>query len=163
MKANKSCIQWNCAIYSNVDGPKDCNTQWSKSEKQILYNNACMWNLEKWCRQSYLQSWNRHADVENKCKDTKGERGTGGMTWEIGTDTRTPLLLCRKWISSENRLYSTRKSTRCFVATWLGSKSIKDRICTCRSADSLCCTAQTQHCKATISQCFLKSCPEKIP
>ena len=76
MKANKSCIQWNCAIYSNVDGPKDCNTQWNKSEKQILYNNACMWNLEKWYRQSYLQSWNRHADVENKCRDTRGERGT---------------------------------------------------------------------------------------
>ena len=35
-----------------VDGPRDCHTQWSKSEKekQILYINAYMWNLEKWYR-----------------------------------------------------------------------------------------------------------------
>ena len=35
--------------------------QWSKSEKkQISHINAYMWNLEKWCRWSYLQNRNRH-------------------------------------------------------------------------------------------------------
>ena len=35
-------------IHSDVDGPGDCHTEWSKSEreKQILYINACMWNLQ---------------------------------------------------------------------------------------------------------------------
>ena len=40
---------------------RDCHTEWSKSEreKQISYINACMWNLEKWYRWTYLQSRNR--------------------------------------------------------------------------------------------------------
>ena len=25
--------EWNCAIYSNIDGPKDYHTKWSKSER----------------------------------------------------------------------------------------------------------------------------------
>ena len=36
-------------------------------------------------RLSYLQSRNRDTNVENKCTDTKGERGRG-MNWEIGID-----------------------------------------------------------------------------
>ena len=47
--------------------------EWSKfKNKQILYINAYMWNLEKW---SHLQSRNRDTDVENKCIDTKEGRG----------------------------------------------------------------------------------------
>ena len=36
----------------DMDGPRDCHRERSKSEreKQILYINAYMWNLEKWCR-----------------------------------------------------------------------------------------------------------------
>ena len=42
----------NNAICSKMDGPRDCHTERSKSEKekQILYNITCMWNLEKWYR-----------------------------------------------------------------------------------------------------------------
>ena len=31
-----------------MDGPRDCQTEWSKSdrERQILYDIAYMWNLE---------------------------------------------------------------------------------------------------------------------
>ena len=32
-----------------------------------------------------LQGRNRDTNVENKCTDTKGERGRG-MNWEIGID-----------------------------------------------------------------------------
>ena len=31
-----------------------------------------MWNLEKWCRRTYLQSRDRDRDIVNKCMDTKG-------------------------------------------------------------------------------------------
>ena len=43
---------WNCAICRAVEGPRDWCKEWSKSEreKQILYINAYMWNLEKWYR-----------------------------------------------------------------------------------------------------------------
>ena len=42
----------NWVICSDMDGPRDCHTEGSKSEreKQILYINAYMWNLEKWYR-----------------------------------------------------------------------------------------------------------------
>ena len=84
-------------ICSEVDGPRVCHTEWSKSgkEKNISYISAYTWNLEKWYRWSYLQSKNRDTDVENNYMDTKGE-GDGGRNWEIGIDTYTLLILCIK-------------------------------------------------------------------
>ena len=42
--------EWNGAICRDVDGSRDCHTEWSKleREKQTLYNIAYMWNLKKW-------------------------------------------------------------------------------------------------------------------
>ena len=42
-------MEQNNAIYSNVDGPRDYHTDWSKSdrERQISYDISCMWNLKK--------------------------------------------------------------------------------------------------------------------
>ena len=87
--------EWNSAICRDVDRPKDCHTDWSKSEreKQISYNITYMWNLEKWYRWTYLQSTNRHTDIENKLMNTKEGR-RGGMNWETGIDIYT--LLCIK-------------------------------------------------------------------
>ena len=45
----------------------------SLREKQIPYNNTYMQNLEKWYRQSYLQSSKRDTEVDNECMDTNGE------------------------------------------------------------------------------------------
>ena len=41
--------EWNNAIYSYMDGPKDYHTKWSQSdrERQISYNMTYMWNLKK--------------------------------------------------------------------------------------------------------------------
>ena len=40
--------EWNNAICSNMDGPGDYHTKWSKSERerQIPYNITYMWNLK---------------------------------------------------------------------------------------------------------------------
>ena len=40
--------EWNNAICSNMDGPRDCHTEWSKSEreKQVPYDITYMWNLK---------------------------------------------------------------------------------------------------------------------
>ena len=40
--------EWNTAICSNMDGPRDYHTKWSKSdrERQILYDITYMWNLK---------------------------------------------------------------------------------------------------------------------
>ena len=39
----------NDAICRDVDGPRDCHKEWSKleREKQTLYINTCMLNMEK--------------------------------------------------------------------------------------------------------------------
>ena len=72
-----------------MDGPRDCHTEWSKSEreKQILYINACMWNLEKWYRCYYLQSRNRDTDIENKhgYQGGRGWKEKGDWDWHIYT------------------------------------------------------------------------------
>ena len=77
----------NNAICSNMDRPRDCHTEWSKSdrERQISYDIAYMWNLKKWYKWTYLQNRNRVTDVENKLMVTRGER-VGGINWEIGID-----------------------------------------------------------------------------
>ena len=73
-------------ICRDVDGPRDCHTEWSKSErgKQISYINAYTWNLEKWYRWTGLQGRNRDTDVEKKHMDTKGESGGEGVVEWIG-------------------------------------------------------------------------------
>ena len=98
----------NWVICSEVDGPRVCHTQWSKSEreKQILYINAYMWNLEKWYRWTGLQGRNWDTDVENKHMDTKwGKRRRVVVVtnWAIGIDMYT--LMCIKWMTNKNPLY----------------------------------------------------------
>ena len=41
--------EWNNAICSPMDGPRDCHTEGSKSnrERQISYDIVYMWNLKK--------------------------------------------------------------------------------------------------------------------
>jgi len=50
-------------------------------EKQILYINRYMWNLEKWYRWTYFQGRNRDAGIENRYVDTavKGWRVWGEL------------------------------------------------------------------------------------
>ena len=63
----------NCAIYRDMDEPRDCHTEWSKSEreKNISHNIAYICNLEKSYRWNYLQSRNRSKDIENGHMDTR--------------------------------------------------------------------------------------------
>ena len=82
----------NWAICRDVDGYTDCHTDWSKSEreKQVLYINTYMWNLEKWYRWTGLQGRNRDTDIENKSMDTKWGKGgwdeLGDWDWHIYTN-----------------------------------------------------------------------------
>ena len=39
--------EWNAAICSNMDGPRDDHTKWSKPDRgQISYDITYMWNLK---------------------------------------------------------------------------------------------------------------------
>ena len=48
--------EWNNAICSNMDGPRDYHTKWSESdrERQILHDITYTWNLKKWYKWTYL-------------------------------------------------------------------------------------------------------------
>ena len=75
--------EWNIAICSNMDGPGDDHTKWSKSDRkrQISYDIAYMWNLKKKRKRykwTYLQNRNRLTDLENELMVTRGERWVAG-------------------------------------------------------------------------------------
>ena len=40
-----------------------------------------MWNLEKWYRESYLQSKNRDIEIENKCLYLKDVEDSAPSPW----------------------------------------------------------------------------------
>ena len=48
-----------------------------KSESQILYINACVWNIERWYWWTYFQGSNGDKGIEIRLVDTVGE-GEGG-------------------------------------------------------------------------------------
>ena len=65
----------NNAICSNMEGPRDCHTEWSKSdtERQISYDITYMWNLKKkGYKWTYLQNRSRVTDVGNKLMVPRG-------------------------------------------------------------------------------------------
>ena len=62
------------------------------------------------------------AEIETQTQRTnvwtpRGERGGGGMNWEIGIDIYTLSILCIKQITNENLLYSSGNSTQCSAVT----------------------------------------------
>ena len=61
------------------NGPRVGHTEWSKSEreKQILYINAYIWNLEGWYWWTYLQGSSGDTDTENRFTDTVGKETVG--------------------------------------------------------------------------------------
>ena len=81
--------EWSNAICSNMDGHRDCHTEWSKSdrERQISYDITYMWNLKKGYKWTYIQNRNRVTDVENKLMVTGGWGGDklGDWDWHIYT------------------------------------------------------------------------------
>ena len=66
---------------------KACYTEWRKSEreKQKLYINTYIWNLEKCYWWTYLWGRNRDTDIENRLVGTVGE-AEKGMNWERSTE-----------------------------------------------------------------------------
>ena len=63
------------AICSNMDATRDCDTKWSKSERERqVYSITDMWN-KIWHKWTCLQNRNRLIDVENRVVVAKGEGG----------------------------------------------------------------------------------------
>ena len=66
---------------SNMDGPRDYHTKWSKPDREQQIRCYCLYvesKKKKWYKWTYIQNRNRPTDIENKLMLTKGER------WEEG-------------------------------------------------------------------------------
>ena len=61
--ANKK--EWNNAIYSNIDGPRDDHTKWSKPKTNIRWYHSYV-ESTVWHKWTYLQNRKRLTDMENK-------------------------------------------------------------------------------------------------
>ena len=74
-------------ISNEVDEPRAYYTEWIKSERQILYTNTYIWNLERWYWRIYLQSSNGETDTENRLMDTgrreERVRWMDRVTWKL--------------------------------------------------------------------------------
>ena len=53
----------------------------SEREKQILYIETYVWNLERWYQWSYVQGNKGDTDIKNRRLDSVGE-GEGGVIWD---------------------------------------------------------------------------------
>ena len=73
---------------NEMDEPRAYYTEWSESERQALYINTYIWNLERWYRWSCMQSSRGDTDTKSRLWGTVGE-GEGGTIWEDGTGTHT--------------------------------------------------------------------------
>ena len=80
------------AICSNMNGPRDSHTEWSKTyrERQISYDIAYMWNLKNngtdeliYKREIKSQMWKTNLRLP----------GGKGINWEIGIDIETLLYM----------------------------------------------------------------------
>ena len=69
--------EWNNVICSNMGGPRDYHTKWSKSERERqIYDIAYVWNLKNGTNELIYKT-ERVTDVENKLMVTKGESRWG--------------------------------------------------------------------------------------
>ena len=72
MSVNSHKKGQNNAICSNMDGPGDCHTEWSKSDRERqIYDTTYMWNLKK-ATNELIYKRNGVTDVENKLMVTAG-------------------------------------------------------------------------------------------
>ena len=58
---------WNNGIYNDMNGHRDCHTEWNKSDREgeISYDIPYMWNLKEMIQMN-LQNRSRLTDLENK-------------------------------------------------------------------------------------------------
>ena len=69
--------EWNNAIWSNIDGPRDYNTKWSKTNKDKYHIISLIFKLKK-IVQMNLQNKNRFTDRKQAYGSQRGMCGREG-------------------------------------------------------------------------------------
>jgi len=106
--------EWNKANCSNMDGPRECHTEWSKSEKEKYHMPSLYVELKK--KKIQMNLLTKQKATHRLRKWTHGFQGDG-IVMDLGKIMYTLLYL--KWITHKNLLQSTWNSVQCFVAAWM--------------------------------------------
>ena len=108
--------QWNKAICSTMDRPRGCHTEWiNQRRRNIIWQPLFVEAKKKWYKRTDLQTRKRLIDLENELMVARGK--------EIVKDFGKVMfytLLCLKWITNKNLLYSTWNSAQRYVPAWMG-------------------------------------------
>ena len=103
--------EWDHAICSNRDGPRDSHTEGSQSDREgeILHGILYVESKKESCKWTYL--WKRLTDLENELVVA----GWGGEEWEEGIIRESGVdiqytWLCLKWITNKDLPNSTWNS-----------------------------------------------------
>ena len=109
--------KWSWVISSEMDEPRVCYTEWSKSEREIQISciNTHVWNIEKRRWWTYLHGRNGNATEKNELVDTV-RKGVSGMNGESSINIYT--LLCVKQTVIEKLLNNTRSPVWPSVMGW---------------------------------------------
>ena len=66
---------------NEVDEPRAYYTEWCKSEIEILYTDAYIWNLKRWYWWINFEGSSGKTDIENRPIDTGGREGGEGEVY----------------------------------------------------------------------------------
>ena len=77
--------EWNNAIYSNMDWPRDYRTKWSKSERerQISYDNHLYVESKKIVKKELIYKTEMDSQTVRDLWLARGEGWGGEMDWEF--------------------------------------------------------------------------------
>ena len=132
--------EWNNAICSNIDRPRDCHTEWIKSdrEREILCDTPYIQNLK--INDTNELTYKTKIDPQAYKMNLwlpGGKDWWGGIVREFGIDMY--LLLYLGWMDNKDLWYSMGNSVQCYVVPWMGGGvwKIMDM------AESLCCLPET--------------------
>ena len=81
--------EWNHAICSNMDEPRDYHTKWSQSDRERqIYDITNMWNLKSRTNVLMYRTEIKFRYIENKLMATKGKGWQGWIGSMELTDTQ---------------------------------------------------------------------------
>ena len=107
--------QWNCTIYTNMDGLIDCHIKWSKMKEKDNYTRYYL-NVETkiWHEGTYLQTRNRLTDVENRVAIHKwkglGKRRIKSLGFSSVQSLSRVRLFATPWIAARQASLSITNS-----------------------------------------------------
>ena len=82
-----------------MDGPRDYQTKWNKSEKDKYHMISYMWNIKYNTKWMYLQNRNRLIDIDRHREQADLPRGWGWERNGLESGISRYKLLCIGWIN----------------------------------------------------------------